>query len=329
MKPFIHHCVASSLLLLVGACSTYKPLDQGSDVPWAMDTAQPYALAPYASDDRSRIGDQTVSAREAPAADLSGRVYRVQRGDTLLSIARRHRVKVAEIAAANGLAAPFVIYAGDVLEIPARVEVAPLSARAEQHVVRPGENLHVIARQHGVTVTTLSEHNELSSPDDIQAGQRLDVPQDETPGAVEEAAVQPAQPLGEGFLWPVQGKVITRFGAGPDGSISHGIAIAARKGTPIRSAAAGQVIYAGDAISGYGRMVLIRHDDDYVTTYAHAQTLLVQVGENVLRGQVIGRVGDTGNVDEAQLHFELRKGRKPLDPEAHLVLPVTEVASSQ
>ncbi|MDX1541392.1 MAG: M23 family metallopeptidase [Geminicoccaceae bacterium] len=323
MKPFVHQSLAGAALLMLGACSTYMPLDGGSTVPWAKSGSAPVQLAAGpASADRSRIGVQAVTVEEVPTVDLRGRVHRIERGETLVSIARRYRVSVGELVAANRLERPYVIYAGEVLRVPAGAEVRPVSARAEQHVVRRGESLTVIARRYGVSVSALARQNDLRSPDALRVGQRLDVPAD----SVVRTAAAPAE---EGFLWPVQGKVVTGFGPKPDGEISHGIAIAARKGTPVRAAKAGEVIYAGEAIRGYGRMVLVRHDDDYVTTYAHNQTLLVKVGDPVQRGQVIARVGDTGEVDRAQLHFELRKGRKPLDPEAHLVEPVTELASSQ
>jgi murein DD-endopeptidase MepM/ murein hydrolase activator NlpD len=90
----------------------------------------------------------------------------------------------------------------------------------------------------------------------------------------------------------------------------------------------GIVVYAGDGIEGYGRMVLLRHDEGYITTYAHNAALLVEVGNVVRRGQVIARVGDTGDVSQSQLHFELRRGTKPINPESVLVRDPTAVASA-
>lgn len=324
MKPFVHQTLAGAALTMLGACSTYMPLDGGSTVPWARSGPPAVQMAgATTAADRSRIGVQAVALDEVPTVDLSGRVHRIRSGETLASIAKRYRISVADLASANRLQRPYVIYAGEMLRVPRGAEVRPLGARAEQHVVQRGENLSVIAQRYGVSVSALARRNDLRSPDSLRVGQRLEVPAGEP---IVRAAAAPAE---DGFIWPVQGKIVTRFGPRDDGEISHGIAIAARKGTPVRAAQSGEVIYAGEAIRGYGRMVLIRHDDDYVTTYAHNQALLVKVGDPVQRGQVIARVGDTGEVDHAQLHFELRKGRKPLDPEDHLIEPVTEIASSE
>ena len=127
-----------------------------------------------------------------------------------------------------------------------------------------------------------------------------------------------AKPLVNGgagkFGWPVQGKVIGKFGGGSDGLKNDGINIAAPVGAPVNAAADGVVAYAGNQLRGFGNMILIRHADGYVTAYAHNQSLLVQKGAKVKRGQTIARVGSTGNVDSPQLHFEIRKGTQPVDP---------------
>jgi murein DD-endopeptidase MepM/ murein hydrolase activator NlpD len=91
----------------------------------------------------------------------------------------------------------------------------------------------------------------------------------------------------------------------------------------------GIVAYAGDGIRGYGQMVLLRHDQDYITTYAHNATLLVTAGDIVRRGQVIARVGDSGDATQSMLHFELRKGRKPIDPQTRLVHDSRALASAE
>ncbi len=136
-------------------------------------------------------------------------------------------------------------------------------------------------------------------------------------------------PIGEeGFLWPVRGKIVEAFGQTADGPRTDGITIAARKGTPVLAAESGVVAFAGEGVRAHGLMLLIRHGDDYITTYAHNSVLLVAQGDVVRRGQAIARVGDTGDTSRSQLHFELRKGRKPIDPELILVTEPTAIAST-
>jgi murein DD-endopeptidase MepM/ murein hydrolase activator NlpD len=135
------------------------------------------------------------------------------------------------------------------------------------------------------------------------------------PAAPAKPATTVMKPTGSGkFGWPVQGKVIGKFGGGTDGLKNDGINIAAPVGAPVNAAADGVVAYAGNQLRGFGNMILIRHADGYVTAYAHNQSLLVEKGAKVKRGQTIARVGSTGNVGSPQLHFEIRKGTEPVDP---------------
>ena len=119
------------------------------------------------------------------------------------------------------------------------------------------------------------------------------------------------------FAWPVTGKVISGFGATAGGERNDGINIAATRNSPIRASASGTVSYA-DSLSGYGELVLIKHSNGYVTAYAHADRLLVARGDFVTKGQVIGYAGQTGNVTSPQLHFEIRNGTTPVDPQRYL-----------
>ncbi|MBI3677473.1 MAG: M23 family metallopeptidase [Proteobacteria bacterium] len=121
------------------------------------------------------------------------------------------------------------------------------------------------------------------------------------------------------FVWPVNGRIISNFGTNLQGETNDGINIAATLGEPIHAAATGTVTYAGNELRGYGNLVLIRHDDGYVTAYAHAESITVERGDRVLKGQVIGYAGDTGDVVRPQLHFEIRRGIEPVDPAPLLV----------
>ena len=117
------------------------------------------------------------------------------------------------------------------------------------------------------------------------------------------------------FRWPARGRVIAGFGANGG---NEGINIAVPEGTPVKATEAGTVTYAGSEVKGYGNLVLIRHENGFVSAYAHNGSLSVKRGEQVKRGQVIATSGQTGNVTSPQLHFEIRKGATPVDPMKHL-----------
>jgi murein DD-endopeptidase MepM/ murein hydrolase activator NlpD len=137
-----------------------------------------------------------------------------------------------------------------------------------------------------------------------------------------DALSPPEQPASSGggkkFLWPVSGSVISSFGQAAGGARNDGINILAPRGTPVRSADAGTVTYVGNELKGYGNLVLIRHDNGYVTAYAHSDTVTVSRGDRVQRGQIIAYAGATGDVNQPQVHFELRLNTKPVDPVPYL-----------
>lgn len=134
------------------------------------------------------------------------------------------------------------------------------------------------------------------------------------------------QPTGDvAFMWPVRGHIVANFGSSSEGERNDGIDIAAGYGEPIRAAASGNVSYAGDELKSYGNLILIRHGGDYVTAYAHASKMVVNRGQYVAKGQIIGYVGSTGDVSAPELHFEIRHGVHPVDP--RLLLGPLQVAS--
>jgi len=141
---------------------------------------------------------------------------------------------------------------------------------------------------------------------------------DPAPAPVAPVAVSYDPSDGSNFVWPVSGRVISAFGKRDNGEVNDGINIATKLGAPIRAAAAGTVTYTGNELSGYGNLVLIEHDNGYVTAYAHAESITVGKGERVQKGEVIGYAGDTGDVHRPQLHFEIRHDLKPVNPETLL-----------
>ena len=123
---------------------------------------------------------------------------------------------------------------------------------------------------------------------------------------------------GNSFRWPVKGRVIAEFGARPDGGHNDGIDVAVPQGTSVKAAENGVVAYAGNELKGYGNLVLIRHANNWVSAYANNEEILVKRGDKVARGQTIAKAGATGSVSQPQVHFELRKGSRPVDPTKYM-----------
>lgn len=132
----------------------------------------------------------------------------------------------------------------------------------------------------------------------------------------ESLLANPATRSAQTFREPVQGVITAKFGSRGDGSFNDGIDFSVPKGTPVKAAENGVVAYAGSELPGFGNLVLVRHADGYVTAYAHNEEVLVRRCDVVKRGQIISKAGATGKVSQPQLHFELRKDSKPIDPEA-------------
>ncbi len=137
---------------------------------------------------------------------------------------------------------------------------------------------------------------------------------------------QPVQTADARFLWPLRGRVILNYGVTDNGERNDGINIAALQGAPVRAAASGTVSYCGNELKGYGNLVLIKHDNGYITAYAHVDSFLVGRDDHVVAGQVIAYAGSTGDVMAPQLHFEIRRGVQPLNPQA--LLPKSVVVAS-
>ena len=166
-------------------------------------------------------------------------------------------------------------------------------------------------------VAALSEPQPLKSSVTAQPVQPIAPAPAAQPEAAKAPVAEPEQTAsvsGE-FRWPARGRVIAGFGANGG---NEGINIAVPEGTPVKATEAGTVTYAGSEVKGYGNLVLIRHENGYVSAYAHNGSLSVKRGEQVKRGQVIATSGQTGNVTSPQLHFEIRKGATPVDPMKYL-----------
>lgn len=256
----------------------------------------------------------TPPGRSASATTYSGTTsatgsITVRKGDTVYAISRRTGVDPRAIISANNLRPPYVLHPGDTLVLTG----------GQTYAVKRGDTLYSISRSFGVDMTSLSRANNLKSPYRLAVGQVLQVPGGRTTSRPQ-SALNVALPPREGsrFLWPVRGDILSGFGAKEGGLHNDGINIKTRRGEPIKAADAGVVVYADDGLKGYGNLILIRHAGGWVTAYAHNDRLLVKRGDTVKRGDVISWAGVTGDVAEAQLHFEIRKGTRAVDPTGYL-----------
>ena len=203
--------------------------------------------------------------------------------------------------------------------------------------VRPGDTLTKIALDHGQAWRDIAKWNGLDNPNVIEVDQVLRVvpdtkvavapkplapqaPQANAPAPVAQAApqVQPAPAAtssddGMAFSWPHSGQVITGF----DETKNKGLDFAGKAGDPVLAAADGKVVYAGSGLRGYGNLVILKHNNTYLTAYAHNQTLLVKEEQAVVKGQRIAEMGNS-DADRVKLHFEIRKQGKPVDPSKYL-----------
>ena len=264
-------------------------------------------------------------------------VHIVAVNDSLYGISRRYGVSTRSIIGANRLQPPYRLIVGQRLKLP----------RPRIHRVVRGDTLYGISRQYGVAMSKLASLNDLKSPYKIMVGRSLRLPdaieaeraqtarkvvRKGIPKALDRrvtskpkksAAMRPKLPklpkARGGFVWPVEGRLISRFGAKGKGLHNDGINLAAPRGAPVQAAQAGVVAYAGNELRGFGNLLLIRHDKGLMSAYAHNEALLVKSGDTVRRGQTIARVGSSGSVDQPQLHFEIREGREAVNPLRFLI----------
>lgn len=258
--------------------------------------------------------------------------YRVRPGDTIGLIARTFDIPADSIVATNGS----TIRAGQNIRLPrmalqsqnssALLQKTTISAPFEPILQSPtafkpktNRDPIQVASLGPVHIPPSSAQNEWgNSP--ITPRQKPNFiskyghPQKEMSITPTSWSVNPG-PIGRGgFSRPVQGPIVSTYGPKSGGLYNEGVNIAAPKGSPVRAAKDGTVVYVGNGVDGYGHLVLLKHADGYITAYAHMEKTLVQDHQQIRQGQVIGTVGTTGNVSRAQLHFEIRKGRSSVNP---------------
>lgn len=258
----------------------------------------------------------------------------VQKGDTLYSIARKYDIPLRELIETNHLKPPYNLYVGQGLRLP----------NARYHVVQKGDTVYNISKRYNLDMNSLSKANNLDEPYGLYIGQRLVLPgsvvaSGYTPPPAPQKATSsswtpwkssapsstpassyapPPKKRSSTFAWPLRGKVISNYGSIGKGRNNDGINIAAPLGAEVKAADAGSVAYAGNELKGFGNLILIRHNDGWVTAYAHNDRILVKKGQKVRKGEKISTVGITGGVSSPQLHFEIRAGKKAVNPNSYL-----------
>ena len=225
-----------------------------------------------------------------------GRRHTVKAGETGIAIARAYGVEWQQVVVLNKLRVPYVLEVGDRLLLPSKKIVAAMTLEQRAAAFR-------------IDIDDLITGAEPAAPVSVAVSKPTPPTQKPLP-----VLAGPAPR----FDWPMQGRVVSGFGAKPGGRFNDGVNLDAKSGEPVKAAADGVVAYAGDAVAGFGNLVLVKHADGWVSAYAHNSALLVARGRKVARGEAIARAGSTGAVSSPQLHFELRRGRVAVDPIKHL-----------
>ncbi|AXK55925.1 MULTISPECIES: peptidoglycan DD-metalloendopeptidase family protein [Pseudomonas] len=220
--------------------------------------------------------------------------YVVRRGDTLFSIAFRYGWDYKALAARNNIAEPYTIHPGQTIRFDGRTGVAPTTVvTSTQSGASSSSKTTVIRRPAGATTATATGTSTATASKPAPA------------------PATPAGPAPTGWGWPSNGVLIGKFSS--NGSLNKGIDIAGDLGQPVLAASDGTVVYAGSGLRGYGELVIIKHNETYVSAYGHNRKLLVREGQQVKVGQTIAEMGSTGT-DRVKLHFEIRRQGKPVDP---------------
>jgi len=271
------------------------------------------ARKPLVRSEPAKIAAAPASASAAAAASTWTGSYTVKSGDSPYAIARQHRITLEELNRVNSISDPRKVMPGTVLKVPGGAATAVAAPAAP---VAPVASAPASEAPRVVQTTTKPV---LLNPTAQPTTQVAALGQGETATDAETAptAKTSAVPAGK-FRWPAKGKVVSGFGPRTDGTHNDGINITVPLGTDVLAAESGVVAYAGSELKGYGNLVLVRHDNGWVTAYAHNDELLVKRGDKVKRGQAVGKAGKTGTVDQPQVHFELRQGSKPVDPMPHM-----------
>ncbi|MEX2452120.1 MAG: LysM peptidoglycan-binding domain-containing M23 family metallopeptidase [Rhodospirillales bacterium] len=252
------------------------------------------------------------------------REHRVRPGESLNSIAERYGLGVYELAHANRLRPPYRIFSGQTLVIAQGT--APQRGSSPSPSSSSSLSSSPSSSSEAVQATALPD-----PPEQVAAARPSVSSPTPAPAPTPKLETEQAKAYSpsyynkiRGFMWPLRGEIISNFGPKTKGLHNDGINIAAPRGAPVRAAEGGVVAYAGNELRGFGNLLLLKHKNGWVTAYAHNDKLLVKRGDTVGKGQIIARVGSTGAVASPQLHFEIRRGKRAINPKKHLkVIPAS------
>ena len=302
-----------TLYLPVGKSASKKPLTRPAET--AVAAATPPAVVPA-----------IAPATPALLAKYDGS-YTVKKGDSLYALAIQMKVPMAELQQVNGIADVRKVRPGAVLKVPSSSVAALPAATTPSVAAAAAEPTNkvpsaVVASEAAITIPSTTQ------PVIINSKKVATVVPPKSDASSADAAA-PAGPVAKGtqvaaagdagaalgkLRWPAKGKVIGSFGPRPDGTHNDGVNLSVPLGTEVHAAESGVVAYSGSELKGYGNLILVRHDNGWITAYAHNEELLAKRGDKVKRGQVLAKAGKSGQVDQPQVHFELRQGSKPVDP---------------
>ncbi len=312
-SPIRQAAILAAVVALAAGCATREPAP-------VVDRAPPPAPA---KPEPSKPAPPKPVAKPVPT-------HTIKRGETLVGIALQYGLDYRELAAWNGITNPNVISVGQVLVLaaPAGAPAAPAGAVAtplagsgpviESRPLANTEKLKVEPRAQRLpysdkALAQLSAGDVAPESAAAPAAPTAPAPTAAAPAAPATAAAEPEKPAGTqgeavDWIWPVKGKVLSGFT-----EATKGIDIAGKKGAPVVAAAAGRVVYAGQGLRGYGKLVIIKHSDTWLSAYAHNDNIVVKEQQDVKRGQKIAEMGST-DTDQVKLHFEVRRQGKPVDP---------------
>ncbi len=248
--------------------------------------------------------------------EISKRKIIIFPGDTILNISKKYKLTVKELVKFNNIKPPYILKPGQQIKIPL----------SKNYKIKKSDTLFKISKCLGVDVNDIRDKNPNLNERRLIVNSNLKLPyyidsrncNNKTKKNKITKNYNKKIKHSEIFSWPTTGKVITSFGIKEGGRRNDGINILSARGNPVRAALDGKVIYRGNELPAWGNLILIKHKGGWTTAYAHLDKFLIKLGDKVKTGDIIGSVGDTGNVEKNQLHFQVRKNSNPVNPKFFL-----------